>query len=535
MEKQRYMFLLSALMISFVFCFWGRAEGAERILFIPHDNRPISMQQTAEVVEQAGCGLVMPPEEILSRGLEEPGDPEALWKWLEENAGSARAAVVATDSLLYGGLIPSRKHEIARAVIEERAERFRKFHDRHPNLKLYLFGSLMRTPKSGLYAGSEEPEYYNDYGEDIFRYTAWKDKEEMGRLSRREREEMEEVRQRIPANVLQDWMSRREKNLSATKKLVDLTKQGVAECFVVGRDDNAPLCQTHMENRELKAYARKAGLPENRFKSMTGIDEFNLLLLARAVNQMRHEIPFVHVMYNEGKGAATIPSYSDEHIGTSIRDSVAVAGGMMVSDPRRADFVLLVNTDPKGRTSESSSVTPGISPMVNNGAEREGTAYFFRLVKDCLDKGYPVGIADIAFANGSDNALMENLERGGMLEKLQSYSGWNTATNSSGFALGTGILAPRMTNEGRKRLLTRRYLDDWAYQANVRAIAEKELQAEGHGEAYSRLDGFRAREEARVSELLREFAEKHLPPFRGLQNLKVTFPWNRMFECGLSF
>ena len=107
MRKLNYVFLLPLMMVSFVLCWCDRAEGADRILFIAHDNRPISMQQTAEVVEQAGYELVMPPEELLSRGENEPGNPEELWKWLDEKADSARAAVVSSDSMLYGGLIAS--------------------------------------------------------------------------------------------------------------------------------------------------------------------------------------------------------------------------------------------------------------------------------------------------------------------------------------------------------------------------------------------------------------------------------------------
>ena len=515
--------------------FSGAAKGAERILFIPHDNRPISMQQSAEVAEAAGYSIHMPPEEFLSRGVNEPGHPEELWKWLEENARLARAAVLSTDSLLYGGLIASRKHELSQEVLQERLSKFQKFHAKHPGLAIYLFGSLMRTPKSGEYAGSEEPDYYIPYGKDIFEYTALADKEEMGYLTSGERKKMKEARERIPTEVFDDWMNRRAKNLAATKELAELTAKGVARSFIIGKDDNAPLCQTHKENRELHAFAKEKGIPQEKVFSLTGIDEFNLLLLTRAVNDLKGEIPFVHVRYNEGMGGETIPSFSDETIEKSIRDAVLVAGGMMVPTPARADFVLLVNTDPKGRTGEASESTPGATPLVNDGKERRGTKHFFRMVEDSMEKGYPVGIADIAFANGSDNALMKNLEQKGILPKLRAYAGWNTATNSAGFALGTGMLAPHMTEEGRKRLLTRRFLDDWAYQANVRTEISRQLGEEGRWEAYIRLDKHRPEMEERTAKRLRQFAQERFPSQWNLNHLKVSFPWNRMFECGLDF
>ena len=39
---------------------------AETILFVPHDNRPVSSQQPAEVVAQLGYEILMPPEEFLT-------------------------------------------------------------------------------------------------------------------------------------------------------------------------------------------------------------------------------------------------------------------------------------------------------------------------------------------------------------------------------------------------------------------------------------------------------------------------------------
>ena len=40
------------------------SDNGEKILFIPHDSRPISLQQTAEVIEQLGYEVLTPPEEL---------------------------------------------------------------------------------------------------------------------------------------------------------------------------------------------------------------------------------------------------------------------------------------------------------------------------------------------------------------------------------------------------------------------------------------------------------------------------------------
>ena len=156
-------------------------------------------------------------------------------------------------------------------------------------------------------------------------------------------------------------------------------------------------------------------------------------------------------------------------------------------------------------------------------------------MSESVAAGYPTGIGDIAFANGADNALMEMLKNRGLLFKLRAYAGWNTATNSTGFVLGQGMLAMKMTDDARDQLLLMRYLDDWAYQANIRPIIGRQLGwLRGTG-AYASLDTKLPAVEARATRMMRRFADDNLPPFNELQYLEVTFPWNRMFEAKYDF
>ena len=498
--------------------------GPPKIIYIPHDNRPISDKQTAAVVQKLGYEVVVPPDNLLG-SRQDLGHPEELWQWLEQNAADAKAAVISSDSMLYGSLVGSRKHEYTKEQIAERAARFQTFHTEHPQLKLYSFGSIMRTPRTGEASGHEEPEYYRNYGADIFRYTLLRDKQEVEGLTRREKKEYAFLAQLIPQKALGDWLGRRDKNYAASKQLIDLTRNNVFNYFVLGRDDNAPYSQTHLESRHLAEYGKSLG--KSQFQTMAGIDEIGLLLLTRAVNDMRSEMPFVYVRYNWGRGEYTVPSYSDEHIRDSIADAIYAAGGMAVRSPEKADVVLLVNTNPNGKTYEAND-------RANNGTPREGTTYFADIVSEHVAKGYPVAIADIAYANGADNALMEELKNRGLLFKLRAYAGWNTATNSTGFVLGEGMLVKHMTNDAVDDLLLTRYLDDWAYQANVRNVMARQLTwLRGDG-FYGSLDGKMQAVQYRSTRMLTRFVEDNLPPMRTLEELQVTFPWNRMFESDIT-
>ena len=498
----------------------------EKIIFIPHDSRPISSKQTADVVQRVGYDVVVPPTELLGN-REDWGHPDELWTWLRESMAQpgVKAAVISSDAMIYGSLVGSRKHSFSRSEVLARAQRFDELQRTYPKIPLYVFGSIMRTPRTGEASGHEEPEYYRRYGADIFRYTLLRDKEEVEGLTRRERKEYDFLTRLIPKEALADWMGRREKNYVVNEYLIDLLrKHNTFRYLTLGRDDNAPFSQTHLESRHLSEEG--ADLGKSRFQTMAGIDEIALLMLTRAVNEQKHEIPFVFARYNWGRGADTVPAYSDEKISTSISDAVLASGGMMVRVPEKADVVLTVNTNPDGRTYEANAV-------LNDGTPREGTAYFADLVADYVAKGYPVSVADVAFANGADNALMTELQKRGLLYKIRAYAGWNTPTNSSGFALGEGMLVRHMDNDAVDHLLTTRYLDDWAYQANVRnTIARQLTWLRGDG-FYGSLDAKMDAVSMRSTRMMNRFIEANLPPIAEIDTVVVTFPWNRMFESDI--
>lgn len=500
-----------------------------KILFVPHDGRPISNRQTADVVRHLGYEVVVPPQELLG-DRDHLGNPEALWDWVEQNAPQVDSAVVSADSLIYGSLVGSRKHGYTREQVLARAERFAELRQANPKLPLYVFGSIMRTPSCGANAGSEEPDYYMQYGDKIFRYTALSDRQDTNGLTEAEKKERAALEKAIPAEYLQDWLGRRVKNFAVNQRLLQLIKAGTFDYLILGKDDNAPLSQTHMESRQLAKYSE--GLPPTRCQLMTGIDEMGMLLLTRAVNKLEHQKPFVFARYNEGVGAAAVPAYSDMPIGKSVQEAVTAAGGILVSRPDRASVVLLVNTNQDGRTFDIGSDDPESKAMTSTHL-RAGMQYFADMVKEYLEAGYPVAIADVAFANGSDNALMAVLRNRGQLFKLRAYAGWNTATNSSGFVIGEGMLAERMTDDARDQLLLNRYLEDWGYQANVREVIMDQVDWLRGSGTYASMDAMRPGIEARATMFLRAFASINLPPFAGLQDLYLTFPWNRGFEADI--
>ena len=386
----------------------------------------------------------------------------------------------------------------------------------------------MRTPRGMSYNGLE-PEYYATHGPQIFQYTALLDKQETGKLSRKEQRQLAELKKTIPDEYLDDWFDRRRENFDANKYLIDLTRRGVFEYFLLGCDDSARFSQTHLESRYLTEMSSDLG--KTVVQVTSGADELGMLMIARAINEDRDQIPFVSVMYNDGKGAATFPAYGNEPIGISIDAAIVAAGALRIPAPERADLVVAVNTPKNGKVLEAPDAKKNTIKL------RGELKPFLKPVKQFIAEGYPVAIADVAFANGADNALMNQLKRDDLQYAIKAYGGWNTASNSSGFLIGAGVLTPFMDDKAVAELLTTRYLDDWAYQANVRQeVIGVSYGLPGDGNIWNLKDKLPT-----LAKLLNErmiaFATENLrlPSRWRLKNLTVSLPWQRTFECDPRF
>ncbi len=520
MKKCMALFLLCIMTMMFTAVAAAQSKG--KILFVPHDNRPVSFKQSVDTLQRLGYEVLVPPIELLG-GRTDLGHPAELWRWVNDNADDADAAVLSSDSLIYGSLVASRKHDFDTEKLLKRAEKFASLRERNPKLRIYAFGSIMRTPRSGEASGSEEPDYYAKYGADIFRYTALLDKEDAEVLSRAEKREIADLKKSIPEEAINDWLGRRQKNFAVNRHLIDFARDNVFNYLALGRDDNAPYSQTHKESRLLEEDGKILG--ETRFQTLAGIDEIGLLLLTRAVNDLSSSFPLVNVRYAAGQGGDTIPSYSDEAISQSIRSHLLAIGAIQVPTPLRANLVLLVNTNPNGRTYEAND------PQ-NTSVPRENTKSFADMVDVFFGKKFNVSVADISYANGADNALMAELAHRGLLSKLTAYAGWNTATNSTGFAVAQGILNAQMKPENRQYLLATRYLDDWVYQANVRQSVAGQLDSMRGTGSYAQLDGKKSVAARRTTIEMDAFIKKNIPDFK-FKLLQVDFPWNRMFEADI--
>ena len=511
MKLLRNLFLCALLALS-----QSALAARPTLLYVPMDNRPVCLDYTVQSMQAAGWDVVTPPAELIA-GANQSGEPEQLFAWLEANAKESVAIVASSDALLYGGLVASRTHEIPLQTLEARAERLVQLKKAHGGQKVYIFTTIMRSPKMS--SAPVEPAYYGQWGAKIFRMGALEDKLELKEIKRKEVRELADLRAEIPQEIQEDLYARRADNIRATELLLHGVESGDFDYMLIGRDDTATYSQAHREARNLDILVRE--LPRERIRFFAGADQLGLLLLSRAASRLQYELPLVNVTYAAGKGGATVPSYEDDTVAESAKQHIYAAGAFPVRSRKNADLVLAVNTPYNGVTLEASDAT-------NNYRVDKPTASFVKKVERLVDKGYKVALADVKYGNGADNALVQSLFKSGTAYKLAAYGGWNTAGNSLGFALAQGLLADSYSDVDRENLLKVRYLDDWAYQANARMTTYQKFI----WPQYWPNSGLNDEQKSAAEKFITQEITKVAQPYLGavVEDYSFTLPWSRMFE-----
>lgn len=485
------------------------------ILYVPLDNRPVCSTYVQQTMEAANCKIILPPEKYIASN-EKNGNPDGIWEWLEHKAPKADAAVISTDSLIYGGLVASRTHNISREELQKRVKHLYELKTTLP-IKLYAFSTIMRTPRAS--KGRVEPPYYSTIGPSIFAYSQLLDKQDQGKLSPAERLTMQALERNMKKAELGDWLERREKNLLVNQELTRMARNGKFHYFAIGKDDNATLSATHMEGRKISLST--FDMSRDSFQILDGVDQLGLLLIARAYNEANGTKPSVYPLYSVGAGASTLPQYSDARLQDSVPQQIIAAGAVQAQSADNADLILALNTPQDGIVKDSTADDNQPFASVAN-------KNFVGLIGKQLQSGHSVSLADISYSNGADNGFMQLLSTSGELEHLTAYNGWNTGDNAVGYAIAQGLIARDMSSEARNMLLRQRLIDDWFYQSNARRSVSNELEKHNREDLKYDL----ATEEKVILQQVTADCQRMVndcPLTKGTK-FSLSFPWKRLFK-----
>lgn len=428
-----------------------------KICFIPIDNRPVCYNLAKDIAAiDENIELFIPPREFLGDLTRSAGVNEII-EWIE-NIPECDAMVISLDTIAYGGLIPSRRSTDS---LEDIKSRLKRLKPSLKNKKVYAFSSIMRISNNNY--NEEEKEYWKDWGKKIFEYS------------------YSGVNDGIPQAILDDYLATRKRNFEINKTYLNWG----LNTLIFSKDDCAPKGFNVDEARELERLGAK---------TKTGADEIPLTLLARAIEK---EIK-VFVEFTEPDYKDCISNYEDVSIEKSVQGQLELGGFTQVQTREEADVILIVN----------------------NFIEKQGehvmgwTTQPFRKTFTPPDK--PYAIADVRYANGADNDFVEQLLQQIDLKNFYGYAGWNTSANTIGSLLaGVKVRwnAGKYNEAAFKRLQIIRFLDDWAYQANVRGMIENPCD---------------------IQDLMKPYEIKLAEIFGQIPPIEYLYPWSRKFEVEIS-
>ncbi|WP_405081459.1 DUF4127 family protein [Paenibacillus chitinolyticus] len=523
-----------------------------KIVFVPLDERPCNLEYPQRLAEMTDLELAAPPMSILGR-KKAPGDTEALGNWLLREAEGADYALVSLDMLVYGGIVPSRLHYLTREDALKRLEVLRELKRNKPDLRIHAFNLIMRVPAYS--SSEEEPNYYADYGRELFLYGWYTDKNEQEALTDEEERIFTGILDKIPQDVLEDFIGRREINAFVNRTALELAEEGIIDYLIIPLDDNSQYGFSPLEQRALAILSEELDLTD-RVAIYPGADEIGCTLFARIFCESKGYLPKLFVRYSSTRGPFCIPKYEDRSLNESIKAHLTSAGAFMADSSQGADAVLMVNSPAVGE-SDMAETSQAWSQRHRSYFSEVNLREFAQAMRVYLGEGRTVALADVAVCNGGDTVLLKLLARQGQLEGLSAYAGWNTSGNTLGTVIahavieayyagaretagGTDADTPaggRLRSEAQKRssraFYFYRLVEDWGYQALVRKdVTANVLPAFGAG--YFGLAGKQPEIEAVIAEKLRSFVEERLAgltPER-IELANVHLPWNRMFEVG---
>ena len=436
------------------------------IAFIPIDNRPVCYNLAEQICAvDDNIKLFLPDRELLG-GLLKIADVEGIFDWLE-NLHATDAVIMCLDTIAYGGLIPSRRSTDTFDEVKARIDRLKAILNKK-NAKIYAFSSIMRISNNNI--NEEEKDYWNIWGKKIFNYSFCMDK--YGTICKKE----------VPDEILDDYLATRKRNFEINKIYLELQKQGFFETLVFSKDDCA---QYGFNVQEAKELEKLGGFVK------TGADEIPLTLLARAVAKQLK----ISLQFSEPEFKNLISNYEDVSVEKSVIGQIELAG-CKICEPEDADILLYVNN------------------FKNNQGEivMKQETECFKGVWKIPDKPYM--IADVRFANGADNGFVKELFKSDFDKNFYGYSAWNTTANSLGSLICAAkikFFAKHYNDDEFKKLQTIRFLDDWAYQANVRQKLEQT-------------------DTGLLKEKMKPFENIVFEKMGKKYDVNYEFPWNRLFE-----
>ncbi len=485
-----------------------------KILYIPLDERPCNYKfPSMNLNATNNIELITIPIEYMGN-KKLSANINKIFSWLEDNLYNCDGAVISLEMLIYGGLLPSRIHNYSSEILIARLNRFNalvKEIKKKKDINIYIFALVMRTPAYS--SSEEEPSYYQEYGKQIFRRSFLLDKKETCLLTNKEEEELSNCINKVPTPIIIDYESRRDKNrdiiLKCSKLLIDRT----IDYLVIPQDDSAQYGYGPKDKKIIFSHFKSEKV-ENKILTYPGADEVGSALICRCIVNKLQQKPSIGVIFDQSESKTSIPKYEGMVLKDSIKHQINVAGAKFTDDIEKAQIILFIHTKDE---------------KMSDSWLQEPYKYDDFTYKILLNYKKPFIICDVAYANGSDLSFVKEIFNNKINDNMLSYAAWNTAGNTIGTAISSGIVQYLYgSKETRDKLFFYRMIDDCIYQSIVRKKYNELLK----DQCFNSYIHIKKSDEKLINEIKNDIIYNlkkyyNILPF---SIKKIDFPWDRLFE-----
>jgi len=494
----------------------GSAAASAPIAFVPLDDRPVTYQLPVMLGRIAGQRVETPPRPSLGTYLQ-PGDPDAIARWLRSSATQNVSALVASsDMVAYGGLVASRVPGVSTSEAFARLSELAALKSAHAIPYVGVFATIMRLAPTGVPRLGRASDYYATGAtvDAIQAYANLPDPPVEPDDVRKARH----LREIIGDKTLDAYLATRRRNLEVDQWALQMAAEGGFDRIVLGQDDAGPVGLHLKDVAALQRTARRFLLGD-RASIEPGADELGMVMLARAFARNAGWQPTVGVTYSRPDGGATIDRLEFVPIDATIGHII----------------------DACGATRRESGADVQLFVRVGGTSESDETAFEDALAQ-AVNAGRSVAVADLSFLDGApgpeQQRLTDALIARGIAGKIDAFASWNTDANTVGTALpeaiaaGAGRRAGRYDARAHAQFMLDRYIDDYAFHQFVRPELNEELRA--HGIDTTLLLPEIAREASHDNRAALwphalDLLARIYPQYRDA-GLTITLPWDRTFE-----
>ncbi len=373
------------------------------------------------------------------------------------------------------------------------------------------------------YDNTEEKPYWSEYGREIFRWSELLHKQELGLL--KSHSDLFEAQSRIKEEIREDYLATRNRNFLINQKVIDYVLTGDLDYLIFSQDDSGQYGLNVIEKNKLISQVRDNNL--HNVRAYAGADEVLMTLIARYLNDQRSQPPKISIHYSSDNGRQINSNYEGQSISRSMEYQSEAQGLEVVDSDITSDgtaFAVIVHT---GATIQGDRIwLPGLKDL-----RSVETASSAKKALELIEKAKaPIVLCDVAYSNGADPLLVDLLlEHPQLLKHIWSYAAWNTTGNTIGSALSVGTAClhalsttGQLDERLHKSMMFLRFMDDWAYQTQVRPeiTSDKVVQL--------------TREEV-LNQLMIKYAARVARALNfGFGSTTYSLPWQRTFEVEIS-